>query len=418
MTRTSWGFWLALSCLAVACAEGPTLLEARKGFETTLTREVREADGGLPAPPPSLFTKVEVPTALGPMGAYLGVAPEEGTRHPAIVWLVGGFPAGGAGEFVWEEPDPENDQSAQAYRHAGLVMLYPTLRGSYGNPGHQETFFGEVDDVLAAIEYLRHVDYVDPNRIYLGGHSTGGTLALLVAASTERLKGVIAFGPVGDPSTYGDEVLTYDPANAKERELRSPIRFLSAIKVPTLVIEGEGGNYDSLLALRDASTNPKVRFAPILGGGHFDILAPLNDLLAPRLAAMPRELSMAELAEPEELAKVYADHARAQREAADLSNLAELRARGVSLREPVKVEHYLFAREREPLAAAREAAGRAGFEPSEVEERTDRDGDTFYALVLRKSAVLGNLELVFAISDRVRGFAREHDLYYSGWDVE
>ena len=60
-------------------------------------------------------------------------------------------------------------------------MMFPGLRGTSGNPGTQESFLGEVDDVLAAADFLRKVDYVDPSRIYLGGHSTGGTLALLVA---------------------------------------------------------------------------------------------------------------------------------------------------------------------------------------------------------------------------------------------
>ena len=68
-----------------------------------------------------------------------------------------------------------------AYRRAGIVMMYPSLRGGNDNPGRREGFLGEVDDILAAAEYLARESYVDPGRIYLGGHSTGGTLAMLAA---------------------------------------------------------------------------------------------------------------------------------------------------------------------------------------------------------------------------------------------
>ena len=78
-------------------------------------------------------------------------------------------------------------------------MMYPSLRGGNNNPGHMESFFGEVDDVLAARALLAKLPYVDPERIYLGGHSTGGTLALLVAECSGAFRGVFAFGPVYGP---------------------------------------------------------------------------------------------------------------------------------------------------------------------------------------------------------------------------
>ena len=118
--------------------------------------------------PEELFSKVTYPTSIGKMGAYLSNQPEKKGKSPAIIWITGGFPAGGIGTSAWETVSVNNDQSAKAYRLAGVVMMYPTFRGSYGNPGNQESFFGEVDDVLAALEFLRTVPYVDPKRIYLG----------------------------------------------------------------------------------------------------------------------------------------------------------------------------------------------------------------------------------------------------------
>ena len=77
-------------------------------------------------------------------------------------------------------------------------MMFPSLRGGNDNPGKKEGFLGEVNDVLAASEFLSRQEYVDPDRIYLGGHSTGGTLALLVAASTDKYRAVFSFGPNDD----------------------------------------------------------------------------------------------------------------------------------------------------------------------------------------------------------------------------
>ena len=85
-------------------------------------------------------------------------------------------------------------------------MMFPSLRGGNDNPGRKEGFLGEVDDVLAAADFLATVDYVDPRRLYLGGHSTGGTLVLLVAESSDRFRAVFSFGPVDDVSGYGGAV--------------------------------------------------------------------------------------------------------------------------------------------------------------------------------------------------------------------
>ncbi len=57
------------------------------------------------------------------------------------------------------------------------------LEGENDNPGQFELFYGEVDDAVAAIDYLRSVPYVDPSRIYLAGHSTGGSITLYPPAA-------------------------------------------------------------------------------------------------------------------------------------------------------------------------------------------------------------------------------------------
>lgn len=70
-----------------------------------------------------------------------------------------------------------------------MAMLFPTLRGGNDNPGQREYFWGEVQDVAAAILQAAQLPYVDPARIYLGGHSTGATLALLTATAGLPVQG-------------------------------------------------------------------------------------------------------------------------------------------------------------------------------------------------------------------------------------
>ncbi len=260
-----------------------TLPEARRGFETHL---IRHAGSPEPAqePPAKLFRLVRYPSPAGDLAAYVSVPPKQGGRHPAIIWLFGGF-SNGIGATAWEKMPPKNDQSASAFRKAGIVMMYPSLRGGVDNPGTPEGFFGEVDDVLAAADYLAQQDFVDPERIYLGGHSTGGTLALLAAASTDRFRAVFSFGPIADVTGYGAEVLPFDVLNERERDLRAPVLWMHSIQCPTLVLEGinQPGNIDSLRALKQASKNPLVRFFPVQGADHFNILAPGTKLIAEKI---------------------------------------------------------------------------------------------------------------------------------------
>jgi pimeloyl-ACP methyl ester carboxylesterase len=265
-----------------AAAEQPSLVEARRGF---VTRPAPNQPAGKPAPepPPAVFRLVRYEAPAGKLAAYVSPDPGDGRKHPAILWITGGDC--NTIDELWEEAPRENDQTAAAYRKAGLVMMFPSLRGGNDNPGQRDGFFGEVDDVLAAADFLAKLDYVDPKRLYLGGHSTGGTLVMLVAASTDRFRAVLSFGPAADVSGYGAEYLPFDTSNPRELDLRSPGRWLSSVRSPLFVLEGteQPSNVRSLQAMAQASANPLIRFHPVKGLSHFSILAPANALIAAKI---------------------------------------------------------------------------------------------------------------------------------------
>lgn len=261
----------------------PTLSEARQGFKTRLIKTETENEP-VAVPPKALFQIVYYESPIGKLAAYVSQPPPDKQKYPAMIWLTGGF-SNSIGDTPWAPATPDNDQSASAFRQAGMILMFPSLRGGNLNPGYKEAFYGEVDDVLAAIDYLSKQEFVDPNRIYLGGHSTGGTLALLVAASTDRLRAVFSFGPVEDVWSYGPDSLPFDTTNDRELDLRTPKLWLHCIKTPTFVFEGTVGNWESLQALARSSQNPVMRFHSVIGADHFNILSPVTQVIATKIKA-------------------------------------------------------------------------------------------------------------------------------------
>jgi acetyl esterase/lipase len=259
-----------------------TLAEARRGFQTKLVR--RESAGEpLPKPPAALFRPVTFDAPSGKLAAFLSPDPNDGEKHPVIIWITGGD-CNTLDDGFWNKEVGNGDQTASGFREAGIPMMFPTLRGGNENPGFREGFFGEVDDVLAAADFLAKQPFVDPQRMYLGGMSNGGTLVLLVAASSDRFRAVFAFGPADDVAGYSPEYLPFNTSNPREFELRSPIHWLHAIRVPAFVFEGTvGGNLPSLRAMERASTNSKIRFYPVKGANHVSVLAPTTRLIAGKI---------------------------------------------------------------------------------------------------------------------------------------
>ncbi len=261
--------------------------DARQNFETQLIRKEAEQQAVLQPSVPDIRL-VQYSSPVGPLSAYLTPSPDNAQKNnaqkkPAIIWVFGGF-SNSIDATAWTAAPAENDQSARAFREAGIITMYPSFRGGNDNPGVKEGWYGEVDDILAAADFLSQQNGVDPNRIYLGGHSTGGTAVLLAAAASDRFRAVFAFGPVEDVAYYGAASLPFDLDNQRERAMRAPIVWLDSIQSPTFVFEGtEQSNLESLERLSQASQNSNLHFYPIEGEDHFSVLAPITPLIAAKI---------------------------------------------------------------------------------------------------------------------------------------
>jgi formylglycine-generating enzyme required for sulfatase activity/dienelactone hydrolase len=195
---------------------------ARAGFQTKLVRKGPAPQGWFPLKPPDGVSETEYTSGELRLKAWVNRPADEKRKHPAVVFLHGGF-AFGMGD--WDQTKP--------YRDAGFVVLAPMLRGENGQPGAFSFWYDEVDDVLAAAEYLSKQAYVDAKRLFVAGHSVGGTMTLLAALASNRFRAAASFD--GFPywgSFTEDPNLPFDKSDAREIQLRSAIAYVGSLKCP------------------------------------------------------------------------------------------------------------------------------------------------------------------------------------------
>jgi len=205
--------------------------QARKSFRTKLVRQ---------GPAPQSWRREQPPLGVREVGytsgglglkAWVSEAPPEGGKRPAVLFLHGGF-AFGADD--WEQ--------AQPFRDAGFVTMTPTLRGENGLPGSYSMFYDEVEDVLAAAETLAQLPYVDSNRLYVAGHSVGGTLTLLAALTSKRFRAAASFSGSPDQVSWArgqPKLVPFDPADKREFQMRSPLAFARSFQCPVRLYYGD-----------------------------------------------------------------------------------------------------------------------------------------------------------------------------------
>jgi acetyl esterase/lipase len=263
-----------------------SLATARTGFVTRVSTDRLDGFEGKPAvvPPRGVLERRSFQGPVGRLTAYVSPDAGDGTRRPCVVWAHGGF--GGLGEWLWQPAPRSNDQSVRAFREAGIVVVAPSFRGEDDNGGRHERYLGEADDYLAAARYAATLRYVDPNRIYLAGHSSGGTLVLLGSELSTAFRAAFSIG--GDTDLVNIRDVPFDRHDEKELAVRRAAPFVRAIRVPTFYFEGSrGATFGSAqwMAARARESNTPFYAYPVRQASHFTILAPLTELLARKILA-------------------------------------------------------------------------------------------------------------------------------------
>ncbi len=266
------------------------LSSARATFQTEIVDTSFQGDGEPATPPADIFSLIRYPAKDGDMAAFLTPDPKDGKKHPAVIWLIGGYGGIGDDDFFWTEQPKENDQTGSAFRKAGLVTMIPSFRGENNNPGKYEMFYGEIDDLESARQYLASLPYVDPNRIYLAGHSTGGTRVLLGSEALTGFRASFSLGGIPDLKKRVEMgkmmvAVPFNQNNPEEFRLRSPGLFITSIKSPMFYFEGEDYYWPEFDDLKSKAIdkNLPLYIYEIKGADHFNIISPVTEMIAQKI---------------------------------------------------------------------------------------------------------------------------------------
>ena len=169
-------------------------------------------------------------------------------KYP-VLFLIHGGPEDGWGEswtYRW---------NAQVFASAGYVVVMPNPRGSVGygqkfTEEIKEDWGGKVyDDILAVVDHMTTLPYVDTDRMAAAGGSYGGYMIDWMLGHTQRFKAFVSHAGVFDlRSMFGSTEELWFPIwelngmpwdNPESYAKWSPSYFVKEFHTPTLVIAGE-----------------------------------------------------------------------------------------------------------------------------------------------------------------------------------
>jgi dipeptidyl aminopeptidase/acylaminoacyl peptidase len=168
-------------------------------------------------------------------------------QNAAIVYIHGGPTSQTMNSF---------NRFVQYAANQGYMVLAPNYRGStgYGKEFQQANLFdmggGDLQDVLAGVDWIKQTGHLDPKKIAVMGGSYGGYLSMM---SVTKAPEVWAAGvPIVPFVNWFTEIENEDPVlqqsdlatmgdvvkNKALYEDRSPINFIDQIKAPLLLLAG------------------------------------------------------------------------------------------------------------------------------------------------------------------------------------
>jgi dipeptidyl aminopeptidase/acylaminoacyl peptidase len=204
---------------------------ARSRFRTKLVRHGPAPQHGETLKMPSDAEEVEYGSGDLRLKAYLSRPANDGRTRPGVLVLHGGF---AYGEGQWK--------MARTFRDAGFVVMMPVLRGENGQTGDFTLFYDEVNDVLAAANTLAALPSIDARRIYVCGHSVGGTLTLLTAMASNRFRAASSLSGSPDLESYlrvSRVQVPFEASDTREIRLRSPVAYATSFKCPVRLFCGD-----------------------------------------------------------------------------------------------------------------------------------------------------------------------------------
>ncbi|MCC7055444.1 MAG: alpha/beta fold hydrolase [Gemmatimonadaceae bacterium] len=195
-------------------------------------------DYSAPADAPYVAQGVTVPTGRGfTLGGTLTLPAGTASALPVVVSITGSGPQD-RDEHIGAVPGGYRlfRQLADTLGRRGVAMLRLDDRGvgESGGDFAAATSRDFADDVRSALAFLRTQPGIDPQRVYLLGHSEGGMIAPMVALEEPSLAGLVI---LAGPARTGRQILDVQNRYALERDttLSAAARAAALARVPTLV---------------------------------------------------------------------------------------------------------------------------------------------------------------------------------------
>jgi dienelactone hydrolase len=196
-------------------------------------------------------------------------------KLPLLVYLHGGFALG------------EQDLAdCTPFVKAGFAVWAPAFRGENGNPGDYELLYGELDDARAAVRFVPKLEGVDPSRVVVFGHSSGGMLSALLALSPDLpVRDTGSAGGLYGPDLFDHMDLPFVDSPT-ERRLRLFAPYTRQLKQPHFACVGD---HDGMVrpvveAAGAIAAKAHVQLATaVVSGDHLRSLAPCMEQFLARV---------------------------------------------------------------------------------------------------------------------------------------
>ena len=189
------------------------------GTPTPGLMAVVKPDYAAPAGAPYVAREVKVPSMAGHILAGTLTLPRDASesRKVAAIVTITGSGLEDRDEYISIVPGGYRPfrQVADTLGRRGIAVLRMDDRGygaSTGN-GATATSADFAEDIRAGLAYLRSLPEIDENRLGLVGHSEGGLIAPMVAATDPALRGIVL---LAGPAQTGRTILEYQNRYAIE----------------------------------------------------------------------------------------------------------------------------------------------------------------------------------------------------------
>jgi dienelactone hydrolase len=193
----------------------------RVGAAVAAGLRLGKVDYSAPADAPYAATEVMLTGPGGiPLGGTLTLPRVTAGRVPAVVTITG------SGQEDRDEYIPVAGgyrpfrQVADTLGRRGIAVLRLDDRTVGLSGGKLGTSADYADDIRAAVAYLRARPDIDGQRIALLGHSEGGMIAPMVAATDPRLRGIVL---LAGPGQVGLDIIHFQQRNAVEHDSTIPL---------------------------------------------------------------------------------------------------------------------------------------------------------------------------------------------------